>query len=144
MSLSRVREHITFFFFSHTGQQFFGEKVLSMHCCTLTVGLCICGDTPARSRTMPSPPCCLLDVSWCKGGNVQNAMGKTNQSTLAWIISFPISLLRLPVLSALHCRLSAGVWSIIFPLCLSQGLDAKQQWLDSQSLCFLMTSFHSS
>lgn len=43
-----------------------GRKVPSTHCSTLRVGICICGSTPACSRTMPSPTCCLLDVSWSR------------------------------------------------------------------------------
>lgn len=34
-------------------------------------------------RMMPSPPCCLLDVSWCR---VAMCYGNTNQSTPAVII----------------------------------------------------------
>ena len=90
--------------FSHTldGWQYVAKKSLSTHCCTPRVGPCIRGNTPARSRTMPSSPRCPLDDSWSRVTMCSSLMNKTNQSTPAVIISSLFFLC--PLLSELHCE----------------------------------------
>ena len=123
--------------FLHTGLQFswwepfffFFFSFFSTRCCSPRVGPYICGDMPACSRMVSSPPCCPLDVSrrWV-------AMCKTlqkNKSISTCLDYFsphnPPPPFFLFLLSALTS--TVGLSADFEASSVLQGLDAKQRRL---------------